>query len=172
MKKKHKKVTDFPYKYHGISKRKRALLTDEFLKTFKSEIESIFDSSHFSYETKLATLYTSIGNTYGFNVALQKACIKHNIVKAIYEYGESLEWYDSDNFYSDLAELMLNRGVISKGDHTTNEIPKGLENNVKRYKLVKRYKDYSVIKYDWCLNADVRGLEKLTPLVDSELVWL
>ena len=109
--------------YFGLPNRKRKLLTKEFLQTFKEEIIKIDSESNIKHnrpsvdyekETYL-DFYGNIESTGLFYGALEIACQKHNLTKAIYEYAKNLPWYNSDWFDDDLILEMVTKGVIEKG---------------------------------------------------------
>lgn len=109
-------------KYKCLPNRKKAILTNEFLITFKEELINIFtkndirqDRDPLDYENETYwNFYQAVESTCGFYEALENACKKHNITKAIYEYSKNMNWYESETFDSDLTELMVKRGIIKE----------------------------------------------------------
>lgn len=101
--------------HYKIPNRKKWLLTDDFLRTFKQELDTIFNI----IEEDKATYwnrYNYLESTGGFYEALKTATKKHNIKKAIYDYACKLPWYDSDVFDDDILILMHQKGIIEEGD--------------------------------------------------------
>lgn len=141
------------YKYK-IPNRKKWLLTDEFLTTFRDELDRIFEIKEKKYIATYWNLYTHLGSTTGFYDALKIACEKHNVTKAIYEYACKLPYYDSDWFDDELLVLMYQKGIIEEGDDSYDneeDYLKRLEENgeIEWYEERIKYKDYTVIKKDW-----------------------
>ena len=101
---------------YKIPNRIKNLCTKEFLILFKQELINKFkylteDSSYWSD-------YCYVTSTYGFQEALENACVKHpysHMGKGIMNYVETLDWYDYDIFCDDLVMLMVKCGVIEKG---------------------------------------------------------
>lgn len=143
------------YPYYKIPKRKKWLFTDEFLQSFKDEIDLIYklDETATMWNT-----YLHITSTTGFYKALEIASRKHNITKAIYEYACKLPWYNSDVFDGELVEIMVQRKIISEGsldDYIDeDEYINGLhrleaEGKIRWIENVVKYDSYSVRKKDW-----------------------
>lgn len=165
--------------YFGLPNRKRKLLTKEFLEDFRDEIIRIdteFNKKHdrpqldYNNETYIG-FYGQIESTGLFYEALKKACEKHNLVKAIYEYANKLPWYDSDSFDSDLTLEMVKKGVIeyeSPEDYSYN--PEEYEKA--KYKLVRNYKGYNVVRYGTWFDDERKGLEEIYEDGNEKLVWL
>lgn len=109
--------------YFGLPKRKKHLLTKEFLQTFKGELikeeikfrkrnnyEQIDDYDKETYDS----FYWWITGSELYYSALKRACEKHNIVKAIYDYARKLPWYDSDCLEDDILQEMIKQDIIKK----------------------------------------------------------
>lgn len=101
----------FSYK---LPNRKKWLLTDDFLKTFKEELDRIFKLKEEERHTYWST-YAHFDSTGGFYEALKNTSEKHNVKKAIYEYACKLPWYKGDLFDSELTIMMYKRGIIEEG---------------------------------------------------------
>lgn len=184
-KRKHKNIT---YKdianYKKLPNRKKAILTNEFLITFKRELINIFakndirqDREPLDYENGTYwSFYQAVESTCGFYEALENACKKHNITKAIYEYSKNMNWYESDTFDSNLTELMVKRGIIKEGkieDYCSNDELCGVEESeVQRFKLIKSYNGYNVVTYDWCFKDDIAFIKDLCENSDKELIFI
>jgi len=166
--------------YKGLPNRKKAILTNEFLQTFKDELISIFTEDDvkqgrepLDYANKTYYgFYDGIEVSSGFYKALKIACEKHNLTKAIYKYENNMAWYDSDMFDSDLTELMVERGIIEKGNYSELYGDDSSKDEMTAYKLVKRFKVYNVVEYKWCSNDDIDFIKKLYKDSDKELIWV
>ena len=103
--------------YKKLPNRKKKLLTNEFLTTFKDELIKVF-SKEYEDLTKETywSFYAYIEECCGFDEALKIACEKHNLTKAIYEYGRRMQWYEYDVFSGDLTKLMVEKGIIEEGE--------------------------------------------------------
>lgn len=112
------------FKYR-LPNKKKWLLTDAFLTTFKEELDKIFE---FKIEDKNPTYwnhYCWLDGTCGFYEALKITSEKHNVKKAIYEYACRLPWYHSDIFNGELTRMMCKRGIIEEGsvDEINDDYP-------------------------------------------------
>ncbi len=150
---------EFNYK---LPKRKRNLITKEFLQTFKQELDNIFNKDEYVPIEKRNywNTYQLLESTGGFYEALKSACIKHNLTKAIYKYSSKMPWYDSDIFDDELLLLMVERGVIEEG--SVDEINDYSYENDKDFELVtteEKLKDCTIIHKNWVLTKERR--EKL-----------
>ena len=167
--------------YFGLPNRKRKLLTKEFLQTFKEEIIRI-DSEYnkknnrSSIDYKNETYYSFYGRitgTYLFYEALENACKKHNLTKAIYEYASKLPWYDSDCFDDDLVLEMVNKGVIEEDNNCSKwDDYNEKEHEKAKYKLVKSFKGYNVVNYGTWVDDSRKDLEDIYKDSDWKLLWL
>lgn len=144
------------YLYYKIPNRKKWLLTDDFLTTFKNELDAVFEKS--GCTTTYWNTYTHLTDTHGFYEALKVACNKHNITKAIYEYACKLPWYSSDLFNDEILVLMYQKGIIEEGNPSCNEIYGELEDRLKQleedgeiewYEERTEYKGYTIINKHW-----------------------
>lgn len=167
--------------YFGLPNRKKKLLTKEFLTDFRDEIISLDKEGRKKYNEEerdyskedYMTFYSQIESTMLFYAALKNACRKHNLTKAIYEYAQNMEWYDSDYFDSDLVTEMIHKGVIKYDTGYWNELEDYDEEEIfpNRYKLIRKYKGYNVVRYDsW--SEDKRGLEEIYDDKNEEIIWL
>lgn len=103
----------FDYK---IPKRKKWLLTDKFLTTFKKELDNTFKVYEGEKNPTYWNTYNWLEGSSGFYEALKNASEKHNVKKAIYEYARKMHYYDSDSFDAELTTLMYEKGVIEEGN--------------------------------------------------------
>lgn len=164
--------------YFGLPNRKRKLLTKEFLQTFKEELierdkqNRKQDGYQLDYEKETYVgFYSQIEGTYLFYGALKKACEKHNLTKAIYEYANKLPWYDSDYFDSNLTSEMVKKGVIEY-DSPEDYLYDPEEYEKAKYKLVERHKGYNVVKYGTWFDDNRKSLEEIYEDGEQELIWL
>ncbi|HGD0580608.1 TPA: hypothetical protein ACH354_002271 [Clostridium perfringens] len=170
--------------YFGLPNRKKKLLTKEFLTDFRDEIIRLDREGRKKYNEEerdyskedYMTFYGQIESTMLFYEALKNACKKHNLTKAIYEYAQNMEWYDSDYFDDDLVLEMVHKGVI---EYDTGYWKKSMDNECEacreifpnKYKLVRKYKGYNVVRYDsW--SEDKQGLEEIYDDKNEEIIWL
>ena len=166
--------------YFGLPNRKRKLLTKEFLQTFKEEIIKIDSESNLKYNRPSVdyenetyySFYGQIGGTGLFYKSLKVACQKHNLTKAIYTYAKKLPWYDSDWFDDDLVLEMVNKGVIEKDNDSLKWDDYNNEDETAKYKLVKHFKGYDVVKYGTWFDDSRKDLEDIYNDGDWELWWM
>jgi hypothetical protein len=104
------------YFNYKIPNRKKWLLTNEFLTTFRDELDIIFKTNKNGYTPTYWNLYAHITGTGGFYNALKMASEKHNVVNAIYRYACKLPWCHSGTFDDEILVLMYERGIIEEGD--------------------------------------------------------
>ncbi|MCM3387260.1 hypothetical protein M3649_03825 [Ureibacillus chungkukjangi] len=136
---------------------KKWLINEEFLKTFKEELDRIFKIYEKEENPTYWNTYAWLESTGGFYEALKIASEKHNVKKAIYEYACKLPWYKSDIFDSKLTELMYENKIIEEGsvdgreEYPTLEQLKEWEKNgeIKWTEEITHYKGYYVTKKDW-----------------------
>lgn len=165
--------------YKKLSNRKKSLLTKEFCEDFrdtlilkaverdkKRDIE--IDYSNECYEG----FYSAVEGTYLFHDALKDVCVKHNVVKAIYDYGSRMPWYDSDCFYADIVRRMVELDVIP---YTTEEYETEFrdEDDIE-CQIVYHYKDkgYSVSTFEFWDKNDKNGLEEIySDMPNVEIIW-
>lgn len=131
-------------------------MTDEFLTTFKNELDKIFDTGNKEESPNYWNTYTHVEGTAGFYKALRIASKVHNVTKAIYEYACKMGWEDSDSFDAQLIELMRDRGIIEEGDinkineeHTMYLKELEEEGTIKWVDKVTYHKGYYVTVRDW-----------------------
>lgn len=161
MGKKKKRVNFKDRKYskffeYRFPNRKLKLLTDEFLTSFRDELDKVFNSAGSTYKE----FYIHMGGTGGFYDALKEASIKHNVKKAIYDYACYLPWYQSDLLDDELMQLMVNRGIIKEGEfhEVYGEVSEERFEELKSAgaiditEKVREYKGYRVIVRDWEFN--------------------
>jgi AAA15 family ATPase/GTPase len=144
---------------YKIPNRKKKLLTKEFLQTFKNELDKVFhedDNEADLSKRNYINAYQHIESTSGFEKALQIACEKHNLTKAIYDYQNKLQWYDSDLFDGELMDIMLEKSIIEEGspseswyDYTEREIDWTNNGDIQWYKSIIQYKGYNIMEYDY-----------------------
>lgn len=153
--------------YKKLPNRKKAILTNEFLTTFKDELINVFskngDDRDLSKETYWS-FYAYIEECCGFDEALKIACKKHNLTKAIYEYGRRMQWYEYDVFTSDLTRLMIEKGLIEEGEIDDIDCEKIYKNDIgmtKNFKILREFKGYNVVEYDWCFIEDIKYIENI-----------
>lgn len=160
-------------RYKKLSNRKKKLLTNDFLMTFKNELIEVFSKDYEDLTNATYwSFYSWVEESCGFDEALRNACRKHNLTRAIYEYQRRMAWYESDRFAGDLTLFMVERGVIEEGENADPfESPK-IGNDTLRYKLVERHKGYNVVKFDWCFKDEVEFIESLYKEDRRELIWL
>lgn len=163
--------------YCKLSKRKRKLLTKEFLQTFKEELIKIYKPHYPDIDFEKETYYGFYGQeegTNGFYQALENACNKHNLTKAIYEYACNLPWYDSDIFDELLVLEMVKKGVVGEGDIEYDEEMDESKVLTRKYKEVAHYKGYDVIKYGyWHDNKlELEEIHNKYKKDNEELIWL
>lgn len=106
-----------------------------------------------------------------FYNALESACKKHNLTKAIYEYAKNMPWYDSDCFEYDLVLEMVKKGVIDYDNDNLSEHDYNEELTAK-YKIVKKCKGYNVVEYDIWHDDAREELEEIYAGSEWELIWL
>lgn len=144
---------------YNLPKRKRYLMTKQFLETFKHEIDVIFkndkDSTYWGY-------YGHLEGTGGFYEALKITCEKHNLTNAIFRYACSMPWYQSDLFDGEVTFLMVEREVISMGG--VSEMDYGMDDSLyeddNTFELevtVVKHKGYNVINKGWVLTREEKG---------------
>lgn len=89
----------------------KEIIDRDFLIVFRDELYKIsnFSLSDFAYESALGE-----GGTGGWYVAFGLACIRSN-KDELFKYRNSLPWYESDMFDSDVGELMCEHNLVLKG---------------------------------------------------------
>lgn len=151
---------NFAFEYK-IPKRKKNLMTNEFLQTFKNELDNICNkiSGFDTLKTRnYWNTYQYLESSCGFYEALNLACKKHNLTKAIYKYASKMPYYDSDIFDSEMTLLMVERGIIDEGNIDEFDEESYYENN-KDYKLEitkTKLKDCTIIHKNWILTEECK----------------
>lgn len=166
--------------YKKLSNRKKSLLTKEFCEDFRDALisKALEQDKKEGIETDYSNecyvgFYSVVEGTYLFYDALKEACIKHNVVKAIYEYGNRMPWYDSDCFNADIVRRMVELDVIP---YTTEKYETEFrdEDDIE-CQIIHHYKDkgYSVSTFDFWDKNDKNGLEELyRDRSNVEIIWL
>lgn len=154
-----KRGNDFIFDYK-IPKRKKNLMTKEFLQTFKDEIDNVFSGENYPEvkQRNYWNFYFNLENTGGFYEALKLACKKYNLVKAIYMYACKMPWHDSDLFDDELVSLMIKHGIIEEGKIEDYGEEYDYEND-KDFELViteEKLKDCTIIHKDWILTKECK----------------
>jgi hypothetical protein len=91
-------------------------ITDDFLTTFKTELEKTFPTQFTDIETPTYwNFYQWLDSTCGFYGALKASCELHNFIE-LYDYLQSLEWFDSDILDGSLTEMLYKRGLVEAGN--------------------------------------------------------
>lgn len=166
--------------YFGLPNRKRKLLTNEFLTDFKKELIRVgreYDEKHLKetvidYESEsYMTFYGQIEGTSLFYEALENACKKHNLTKAIYEYAVKMPWFDSDCFEDDLVLEMVKKDIIKydSDNHDSHNYDDMLK---AKYKIVREETGYNVIRYDSWFHDDKESLENIYNDDKEKVVWI
>lgn len=144
--------------YYKMPKRKRNLLTDAFLRTFKEELDKVFDNEAKDYPLTYYNCYTWLCSTGGFYQALEEASKKHKLQNAIYKYACHMPWYRSDIFDDYLMLLMIERNIMEEGsvdeigdDYPSMEDLATMEKNgeIRWVETVVEHKGYRVKKREW-----------------------
>lgn len=173
---KNKIITSYDLRtYKKLPNRKKAILTNDFLITFRDELIDVFtkngDNRDLTKETYWS-FYSYIEESYGVDKALEIACKKHNLTKAIYEYGRNMVWYEYDEFAKDLIKLMVDRGIIEEGEYDEFNLNELNDDDGIKYKLVEYQKGYNVVRFNWCFKDDIELIENLYSDDKRELIWI
>lgn len=167
--------------YKKMPNRKKSLITKEFCEDFRENLIKHAEENDknrgckvdYSNECYMG-FYSYIEGTYLFYDALKETCIKHNVIKAIYDYAKNMPWYDSDCFDDDLVLRMVDFGIIP---YTTEEWESSKDfilDEAIEYEIIYHYKSkgYSVSEYGAWDKNDKSGLEEIYRDVDNiEIVW-
>lgn len=167
--------------FYGLSKRKRNLLTKEFLEDFKQEIINVFsknDISHgkepydYSNETYMG-LFGQLEGTSGFYTALRTTCKKYNLSKAIYEYLNNMPWYDSDLAEDNIVLEMVRKGVIAyEKDEDYQGIDDILTEDQIKVKRIYKRKGYNEVCYDTWFKNSIEEYKDIYKDDDCEIMFL
>lgn len=147
-----------------ISKRKSNLLTKEFLTDLKDELLKLNPKFINHPESHFAVFNLNIREG-SFDKALFKVCVKYNLVKAIYNYSNSLYLPESDFFKEDIIGKMVNENIINnEKDEELLAIPYDI-----KAKIIKKHKGYNVIRYEHWFKDDKEWVEN--HYKDCEIEW-
>lgn len=169
--------------YTKLPNRKKQLITKGFCEDLKDNLIKLATENdkargyHIDYSNECYMgFFGSITGTSLFYKALKETCIKHNVIKAIYEYVNNMEWYDSDCFENDIVLRMVELGVIP---YTTNEW-ENLEDFLDDeddigYHIIFHHTDkgYRVIQQGTWDKNNKEALEKIyDDCKNIEIIWL
>lgn len=168
------------YKYKKMPNRKRNLLTRDFLAAFRDELikQDIKSGRTHTFDYSNANYYNFYGFLEGtglFYDALEITCEKYHLTNAIFQYLGNMTWYDSDRFIADIFSEMLHQGIIEKeGDSSTfyDDYEDVYEEDLIKYQLIKRHKDYHAISEGICLKESKESVEENFKDSEWELIWL
>lgn len=170
--------------YKKLSNRKKRLLTKEFCEDFKNNMIKYAVENDKNRDIKIDIdyskecymgFYGSMGGTFLFYDALKDTCIKHNVVKAIYEYAKRMPWYDSDCFDNDLLLRMVELEVIPYTTEDYENMDDGHFEELEGWvhcDIITHHKGYDVIQHDYWDGKDKKSLESI--YIDSpnvEIIW-
>jgi len=94
---------------YNIPEEIKNLITYDFLKEFRNQLIRIHE--YWSIDTFAENGIPMNTSTGGWHASLGKACIITNN-KDLYNYQKHLEWYDSDIFDGELAEMLIENHLI------------------------------------------------------------
>lgn len=165
--------------YKRLPNRKKSLITKEFCEDFKRNLikRAIENDKKRGYEIDYDDecymgFYRAIEGTYLFHEALKETCVKHNVVKAIYEYAKKMSWYDSDCFEDDLVLQMVELGVIPYTNNEWENIEDYISDDDIDCQIIHHYKGYDVIEHDVWSKYDKDGLEEIYKEKSNvEIIW-
>lgn len=133
------------YVEYTIPQEVKNLITREFLTEFRNQLFRIHE--YWSLDTFAEEGIPMNTSTSGWHSAFGKACIltKNN---ELYKYHRSLEWYDSDIFDGELAEMLITEKLILGDLSKVIEEQLGIKEDDLRYccDCGKLYTDDMVIK--------------------------
>lgn len=93
----------------------RKRITNEFLQTFKEQLElAEKDESTMPEHPTYWNYYQWFDNTCGFDKALKIACELHSL-NDLYEYRDKSGYPNSDVLGGQITELLYKRGIINEG---------------------------------------------------------
>ena len=139
-------------KIYKLPNRKKKLITDDFLITFKKEIDKKINADY-NVENTYWGMYFHIENSKEVHEAFKVSCIKHNILHALYNYSESLKCDDLEIFNDIIFSIMIDRNIIIEGN-IYDGIPDYKDNDMEIFELiekVKKYKGYNVKIIEWAV---------------------
>ena len=88
-------------------------ITDEFLTTFKNELDNVFSKEKPNNATYW-NFYQWFDSTQGFYIALEKACEIHKL-RELYDYLEDIGSYFNDILAGSLTEMLYERHIVEEG---------------------------------------------------------
>lgn len=92
---------------YTIPVRIKEMMTYDFLKEFRNQLSTMFDFSLDTY----ADIIQGVESTTGWANAFQDAC-RNTDKEFIWNYWNDLEWYDSDQFDSELCDMLVENHLI------------------------------------------------------------
>ena len=96
------------------------LITYDFLKEFRNQLFRIHE--HYSLDTFADLGIPTNTSTGGWYAAFGKACLLTH-KEELFDYWRSLDWYDSDIFDSELAEMLVqNKLIIDDSDKVLSKL--------------------------------------------------
>jgi hypothetical protein len=112
-------ITDkgFEYKMPDEIKKK---IPKEMLMTFKETLDSVFTDRVNLKGSTYNNYYFYLQETTGWGIAFKESCEKTNSME-IYEYYNSLDWFDSDLFDDEFCLMMVKEGIMDEGEEETEE---------------------------------------------------
>lgn len=87
-----------------------ALITNEFLESFKANLSSAFGHNDV-FDFNDEECWVEHGGTVGYVNAFTKTCVAHDLCD-LSDYYDVLPWFESDAFDADVSDLAVKFGVI------------------------------------------------------------
>ena len=139
---------------YKIPNRKKKLITNEFLRTLREEIDINIDESVVNIKTYWG-LYLHVELTNEFKEALRETCKKHNVESSIYKYYLKLSDSELEYFEDSLVILMIDNGIIEEGN-VYDGIPDYDSEELESFEYVNKVtehnnKGYKVITSEWTI---------------------
>lgn len=94
---------------YSIPENIKVLITDIFLKEFRNQLFRIH--KHYGLNTFADEGIPMNTSTSGWYAAFGKACIETQNLE-LFDYWRGLEWYDSDIFDGELADMLVDKKLI------------------------------------------------------------
>ena len=94
---------------YSIPEEIKVLITDDFLREFRNQLFRIH--KYYGLDTFADDGIPMNTSTAGWFAAFGKACLLTNTTELL-DYWRSLEWYDSDIFDGELADMLVDRKFI------------------------------------------------------------
>ena len=94
---------------YSIPENIKALITDDFLREVRNQLFRIHE--HYGLDTFADEGIPMNTSTAGWYAALGKACLITNNLE-LFDYWRKLEWYDSDIFDGELADMLVDKKLI------------------------------------------------------------